>query len=76
MSRRKRKPAGVREADVNERNPQARGFCERLGFRVRGRSGTDGQGCPYPILHMRLSADSGLTPPEASGTCRGGSSES
>lgn len=67
---------GVREVDVNEQNPQARGFYERLGFRVCGRSETDGQGCPYPILHMRLSADSGLTPPEASGTCREGSSES
>lgn len=36
---------GVREVDVNEQNPQARGFYERLGFRVCGRSETDGQGC-------------------------------
>lgn len=45
---------GIREVDVNEQNPQARGFYEHIGFRVYGRSETDDQGNPYPILHMRL----------------------
>ena len=38
--------------DVNEQNPQARAFYERQGFRVVGRSALDGQGMPYPLLHM------------------------
>ena len=33
---------------------QARGFYERLGFRVRSRSELDEQGRPYPILELRL----------------------
>ena len=45
---------GVREVDVNEQNTQARGFYEHIGFRICGRSETDDQGNPYPILHMRL----------------------
>ena len=45
---------GVRSLDVNEQNPQARGFYEHMGFRVSGRSETDGQGQPYPILSMTL----------------------
>ena len=45
---------GVRCLDVNEQNPQARGFYEHMGFRVTGRSETDGQGQPYPILSMAL----------------------
>ncbi len=40
--------------DVNEQNINARGFYERLGFRVVGRSETDGAGKPYPILNMEL----------------------
>lgn len=43
---------GVRFVDVNEQNPQARGFYEHKGFKVVGRSELDGQGTPYPILHM------------------------
>ena len=38
---------------VNEQNPQARGFYERMGFRVERRSPVDEQGNPYPILYMR-----------------------
>ena len=44
----------VRALDVNEQNPQARGFYEHMGFHVFARSELDGQGNPYPILHMRL----------------------
>ena len=50
---------GVREVDVNEQNPQAKGFYEHIGFRICGRSETDDQGNPYPILHMRLPDASG-----------------
>lgn len=39
--------------DVNEQNAQAVGFYERMGFRRTGRSGTDGQGRPYPLIHLR-----------------------
>ena len=47
---------GVRSLDVNEQNPQARGFYEHMGFRVTGRRETDGQGRPYPLLSMSLAA--------------------
>ncbi|WP_022682173.1 acetyltransferase [Sphingobium bisphenolivorans] len=39
--------------DVNEQNEQAIGFYERLNFARTGRSDTDGQGRPYPLLHLR-----------------------
>ena len=45
---------GIREVTVNEQNPQARGFYERMGFCVCRRSELDEQGRPYPILDMRL----------------------
>ena len=38
--------------DVNEQNPQALTFYERQGFGIAGRSAQDGQGMPYPLLHM------------------------
>ena len=46
----------VGSVDVNEQNPAARAFYERMGFRVAGRSGSDAQGNDFPILHMRLAA--------------------
>lgn len=39
--------------DVNEQNGRAVGFYEQLGFRRVGRSPTDDQGRPYPLLHLR-----------------------
>ncbi|MGE4371646.1 MAG: acetyltransferase [Xanthobacter sp.] len=39
--------------DVNEQNGQAIGFYRRMGFRPYGRSPLDGQGRPYPLLHLR-----------------------
>ena len=45
---------GVRRVDVNEQNPQAAGFYERMGFRTAGRDAADPSGRPYPILHMEL----------------------
>ena len=47
------KDLGVKRVDVNEQNPQAVGFYERMGFQVISRSETDGMGKPYPILHMK-----------------------
>ncbi len=47
---------GVTRLDVNEQNPQALGFYEHMGFAVTGRSALDGQGRPYPLLHMQLKA--------------------
>lgn len=41
------------EVDVNEQNPKALGFYERMGFRVISRSELDEQGNLYPILHMK-----------------------
>ncbi|EFE93850.1 GNAT family N-acetyltransferase [Serratia odorifera] len=39
--------------DVNEQNPQAMAFYRHYGFSVIGRSERDGQGKPFPLLHMR-----------------------
>ena len=50
---------GVREVDVNEQNPQAVGFYLHLGFQVSGRSELDGQGEPFPLLHLNLVAPQG-----------------
>lgn len=44
----------VYKVDVNEQNPKALGFYQQLGFEVIGRSETDDQGKPYPLLHMKL----------------------
>ena len=48
---------GARRVDVNEQNAQALGFYQHLGFGVMGRSPLDGQGKPYPLLHMSLAAE-------------------
>lgn len=42
------------KVDVNEQNPGACRFYEKSGFEVTGRSALDGQGNPYPLLHMTL----------------------
>lgn len=39
--------------DVNEQNAQAVGFYRHMGFVETGRSPTDDDGRPYPLLHMR-----------------------
>lgn len=42
--------------DVNEQNAEALGFYRRLGFEPTGRSDLDGQGRPYPLVHLRFRA--------------------
>lgn len=42
------------KVDVNEQNPQAIGFYEKMGFKKVGRSEKDGSGKDYPLIHMSL----------------------
>ncbi|PIB91435.1 acetyltransferase [Caulobacter sp. FWC2] len=44
----------VLTTDVNEQNGQAVGFYEHMGFERTGWSATDGQGRPYPLIHLRF----------------------
>lgn len=39
--------------DVNEQNPAALGFYLSRGFTRVGRSDLDGEGNPFPLLHLR-----------------------
>jgi len=48
---------GALTVDVNEDNPQAHGFYRRYGFVDTGRSPLDGQGRPFPLIHMALPHD-------------------
>lgn len=43
----------IMEVDVNEQNIQACGFYQSMGFRVVSRDDVDGEGKPFPILHLR-----------------------
>ncbi len=45
---------GLTKVDVNEQNPQAIGFYEKMGFKKTGRSEKDGSGKNYPLIHMSL----------------------
>lgn len=44
---------GPLSVSVNEQNPAALAFYESNGFTVTGRSDTDGQGRPFPLLHLQ-----------------------
>jgi putative acetyltransferase len=46
---------GAITTEVNEQNGQAVGFYEKMGFVPVGRSDRDGQGRPYPLIHLRFS---------------------
>lgn len=50
---------GPLAADVNEQNPGARRFYERCSFVVTGRSDTDEEGNPFPMLHLFRDAPQG-----------------
>ena len=43
--------------DVNEQNPEAVGFYLHYGFVQTGRSQLDGEGRPFPLLHLKLPAN-------------------
>ncbi|HET6525581.1 acetyltransferase [Sphingopyxis sp.] len=45
---------GAITTEVNEQNDQAVGFYKRIGFVPTGRSEHDGQGRPYPLIHLRF----------------------
>lgn len=47
-----RKLKGPLQVDVNEQNPRAVAFYLSNGFVVAGRSSTDSQGQPFPLLHL------------------------
>ena len=47
-----RERCGPLTVDVNEQNPAAHGFYRRYGFQDTGRSETDGEGRPFPLIHM------------------------
>ena len=51
----------VNEVDVNEQNPQGVAFYCHMGFEQVGRSELDGQGNPFPLLHMKLSRNTGIS---------------
>ncbi|HEX5654625.1 MAG TPA: GNAT family N-acetyltransferase [Chitinophagaceae bacterium] len=44
----------IRKVDVNEQNPRALGFYERMGFVITRRNELDSMGRPFPILEMEL----------------------
>ncbi|RLP75579.1 GNAT family N-acetyltransferase [Mycetocola tolaasinivorans] len=48
--------------DVNEQNPDALGFYLTHGFEVAGRSELDGDGRPFPLLHLRRATPGTATP--------------
>ena len=43
----------VEYVDVNEQNPNAIKFYERMGFKVFKRDEYDSEGNPFPILEMK-----------------------
>lgn len=43
----------VEYVDVNEQNPSATGFYERMGFKTFKRNECDSEGNPFPILEMK-----------------------
>lgn len=53
LARRAFDELGVEFVDVNEQNPAARMFYERMGFKVFKRDETDSEGNPFPILEMK-----------------------
>lgn len=50
---------GYLTVDVNEQNPEAIQFYLANGFRITGRSPLDGQGNPFPLIHLSQHPDDG-----------------
>lgn len=44
----------IHEVTVNEQNPKAIGFYEKMGFKVYKKTNRDEQGNNYPLLYMKL----------------------
>ncbi|MDR7092576.1 GNAT family N-acetyltransferase [Hydrogenophaga laconesensis] len=44
---------GALSVDVNEQNPEALAFYRANGFQIVGRSPLDGEGRPFPLVHLR-----------------------
>lgn len=44
----------IHEVTVNEQNPKAIGFYEKMGFKVYKKTNHDEQGNNYPLLYMKL----------------------
>lgn len=44
----------ILKVDVNEQNPRAIGFYEKVGYKKVGRSQVDGMGKPYPLVHFEF----------------------
>lgn len=44
----------VEYVDVNEQNPEAAKFYERMGFKTFKRNEYDSEGNPFPILEMKI----------------------
>lgn len=44
---------GPLRVSVNEQNPGALKFYQACGFKIVGRSELDGQGRPFPLLHLQ-----------------------
>lgn len=51
---------GYLTVDVNEQNPEAIQFYLANGFRITGRSPLDGQGNPFPLIHLSQHPDDGI----------------
>ena len=51
-----RSSRGQMSVDVNEQNPEAVGFYLHYGFAQTGRSPLDGEGHPFPLIHLSLPA--------------------
>lgn len=49
-----RQSRSAMSVDVNEQNPQATALYQHYGFVQTGRSPLDGEGRPFPLLHMNL----------------------
>jgi putative acetyltransferase len=45
---------GVSKVDVNEKNQQAVGFYQKMGFKINKRNPFDAEGKPHAILEMEL----------------------